>query len=84
MRRYHRSDWLSRLNQGGALLAIGSEEKPLLLTENAERLKLRNLPYGRVRKRIGMALCITWPGVHTIKVLLSVRRHLNTHMTHLQ
>ena len=44
-RRYHRSDWLSRLNQGGALLAIGSEEKPLLLTENAERLMVRNLPY---------------------------------------
>ena len=26
-RRYHRSEWLSRLNQGGALLAIGSEEE---------------------------------------------------------
>ena len=35
-RHYHRSEWLSRLNEVGALLAIGSEEKPLLLTENAK------------------------------------------------
>ena len=45
--QYHRSEWLSRLNQGGALLAIGSEEKPLLLTENAERLRTMVTPPDR-------------------------------------
>ena len=47
-RRYHRSEWLFRLNEGGALLAIGSEEKPLLLTENGERLTVQNLPYRKI------------------------------------
>ena len=28
-----------RLNEGGVLLVIGSEEKPLLLTENAEPIR---------------------------------------------
>ena len=43
----HHSEWLSRLNHSGVLLVIGSEEKPLLLTENGEPIRVMVTPPNR-------------------------------------